>query len=181
MHSLWRGGWLDVGLPASRFTAELPAGSRFDVTALLPPVAFLRTDGRINLDLGALEVAFTIPGTTTPFRVSVGTRASGAITLSGNSLRFGGVTLDEVKVSITSESIPMGERDALVTGLRALVQQYVERSLNDALPAIPIPGFTIPASLGSYGLPVGATLGIRAPSLGNARQRFELRGGFGQR
>lgn len=181
MHSLWRGGWLDVALPASRFSSELPAGSRFDVTALLPPVAFLRTDGRINLDLGALEVAFSIPGTTTPFRVSVGARASGAITLSGNSLRFGGVTLDEVKVSITSESIPMGERDALVTGLRALVQQYVERSLNDALPAIPIPGFTIPASLATYGLPAGATLGIRTPTLGNARQRFELRGGFGQR
>jgi hypothetical protein len=84
-------------------------------------------------------------------------------------------------VSAPSESVPMSERDALVLGLRGLVQQYVERSLNDALPAIPIPGFTIPASLATYGLPAGATLGIRTPSLGNARQRFELRGGFGQR
>ncbi|MDB4929783.1 MAG: hypothetical protein JWM10_2267, partial [Myxococcaceae bacterium] len=181
LHSLWRGGWLDVGVPAARFSSALPAGSRFDVTGLLPPVAFLRTDGRINLDLGALEVAFTIPGASEPFRLSVGARASGAITLSGNTLRFGAVTLDEVKVSITSESIPMSERDALVTGLRALVQQYVERSLNDALPAIPIPGFTIPASLSTYGLPVGAQLGIRTPALATARQRFELRGGFGQR
>ncbi len=181
MHSLWRGGWLDVTLPASRFTTALPASATFAVTALLPPVAFLRTDGRINLDLGALEVAFTIPGAGPPFRISAGARASGAITLSGNSLRFGGVTLDEIKVSITSESIPMSERDGLTAGLRGLVQQYVERSLNDALPAIPIPAFTIPSSLGSYGLPVGAELGIRTPSLGSARQRFELRGGFGQR
>lgn len=181
MHSLWRGGWLDVGLPASRFSSSLPMGSRFDVTALLPPVAFLRPDGRINLDLGALEVAFTIPGAPQPFRISVGARASGAVSLSGNTLRFGGVTLDEVKISVTSESIPMSERDALVMGVRALVQQYAERSLNDALPAIPIPGFTIPESLRSYGLPVGAELGIRSPSLGNARQHFELRGGFGQR
>ena len=181
MHSLWRGGWLDVGLPASRFSSSLPAGSRFDVTGLLPPVAFLRADGRINLDLGALEVAFTMPGLPQPFRISVGARASGAVSLSGNTLRFGGVTLDEVKISVTSESIPMSERDALVMGIRALVQQYAERSLNDALPAIPIPGFTIPESLRSYGLPVGAELGIRSPSLGNARQHFELRGGFGQR
>lgn len=181
MHALWRGGWLDVGVPASRFTTALPEGARLDVTALLPPVAFLRTDGRINLDLGALEIAFTLPGTTDPFRVSAGVRASGAITLSGNSLRFGGVTLDELKVSVTSESIPMDQREALVMALSGLLQQYVERSLNDALPAIPVPAFPIPASLGTYGLPVGAELGIRSPALGSARQHFELRGGFGQR
>jgi hypothetical protein len=181
LHSLWRGGWLDVGLPATRFSSGLPAGSRFDVTGLLPPVAFLRTDGRINLDLGALEVAFTIAGASEPFRLSVGARASGAVTLSGNTLRFGSVTLDEVHVSVSSESIPMSERDALVMGLRGLVQQYVERSLNDALPSIPIPGFTIPSSLATYGLPAGAELGIRSPALAAARQRFELRGGFGQR
>lgn len=181
MHALWRGGWLDVTLPATRFSMDLPAGSRFAITALLPPVAHLRSDGRINLDLGALEVAFSIPGAGDPFRVSAGARASGAISLSGNTLRFGSIALDEIKVSITSESISMSERAALTTGLRGLVQQYVERSLNDALPSIPIPGFAIPSSLGSYGLPVGAELGIRSPSLGNARQRFELRGGFGER
>lgn len=181
MHALWRGGWLDVTMPTAGLTDALPAGSRFEVTGLLPPVAFLRTDGRINLDLGALEVNFVVPGGGDPFRISAGARASGAITLSGNSLRFGGVTLDEVKVSIVSESISMTERAALTTGLRALIQQYVERSLNDALPTIPIPAFTIPSSLGSYGLPVGAELGIRTPTLGSARQRFELRGGFGQR
>lgn len=64
---------------------------------------------------------------------------------------------------------------------RAMGQRLLRLARLAALPAIPVPGFTIPESLRSYGLPGGTALGIRAPTLGSARQRFELRGGFGQR
>lgn len=181
LHALWRGAWLDATLDATTLSSELPAGSNLRVTGLLPPVAHLRDDGRVNLDLGALEVAFVLPGGADPFQVSVGARASGAVTLMGDSLRFGSVTLDETHVSITSESISMAERAALSTAMNMLLQTYVTRSLNDALPTIPIPSFGIPSSLAAYGLPAGAQLGIRSPALTQARQRFELRGGFGQR
>ena len=181
LHALWRGAWLDETLSASALSSMLPAGSTLAVTGLLPPVASLRADGRVSLDLGALEVAFAIPGAGEPFRVSVGARASGAVTLAGNSLRFGSIALDETHVSVTSESISMSDRAALGTAVTALLQTYVTRSLNDALPAIPVPSFPIPASLATYGLPAGAQLGIRSPALSQAGQRFELRGGFGER
>jgi hypothetical protein len=181
LHALWRGAWLDASLDASALSSMLPAGSTLQVTGLLPPVASLRADGRVNLDLGGLEVAFVIPGAGDPFLVSVGARASGAVTLMGDSLRFGSVTLDETHVSVASESISMADREALGVAVTALLQTYVTRSLNDALPTIPIPSFAVPASLATYGLPAGAQLGIRGPALTQARQRFELRGGFGQR
>ncbi len=63
--------------------------------------------------------------------------------------------------------------------MRMILQDIVDRSLNDALPAIPIPGFTIPESLRSYGLPVGRELGITSPALALERGVFVLRGGFG--
>ncbi len=181
LHALWRGAWLNATLNASALSSELPMGSTLTVTGLLPPVAFLRDDGRVNLDLGALEVAFTVPGGAAPFQVSIGARASGAVTLMGDSLRFGSITLDETHVSVSSESITASDRAALSAAATMLLQTYVTRSLNDALPTIPIPSFAIPASLGTYGLPVGAQLGIRSPALTQTRQRFELRGGFGQR
>ncbi len=181
LHALWRGAWLNATLDASALSSELPAGSTLTVTGLLPPVAFLRDDGRVNLDLGPLEVAFTVPGGAAPFQVSIGARASGAVTLMGDSLRFGSVTLDETHVSVSSESITASDRAALSAAATMLLQTYVTRSLNDALPTIPIPSFAIPSSLATYGLPAGAQLGIRSPALTQTRQRFQLRGGFGQR
>jgi hypothetical protein len=65
--------------------------------------------------------------------------------------------------------------------LRPLLQQLANSALNDALPSIPLPTFTIPSSLGPYGLPVGEELGITSPTLTTAPQHFTLRGGFGIR
>ncbi len=181
LHALWRGGWLDQSVSASTLSSMLPAGSMISITGLLPPVAYVRADGRVGLDLGALDATFTVPGAGPPFGISIGARASGAVTLMGDALRFGSVTLDETHVSVQSESITMSDRAALTAAMTTVLQGYVSHSLNDALPTIPIPSFPIPASLGAYGLPAGAQLGIRTPSLGTANQHFDLRGGFGQR
>jgi len=69
----------------------------------------------------------------------------------------------------------------LQTLLQGLAQQLVNQSLNNSLPALPIPGFTIPASLSVYGLPAGKQLGINSPTLSVAPQHFTLRGNFGIR
>ena len=61
----------------------------------------------------------------------------------------------------------------------SLVQRLVDGALNDALPALPIPSFALPDDVGPFGLPVGAELGIRNPSLSPEPQHFVLRGGFG--
>ena len=44
-----------------------------------------------------------------------------------------------------------------------------------------VPGFTIPGSLGQFGLPAGQQLGITNPSLVVQDPHFLLRGGFGVR
>ncbi len=181
LHALWRGGFLDASIPLSRLGDAFPAGTSITVAAALPPVAQLGTGSRVILDLGGLTVTLNLPGVSAPLRVSLGARASAAVTLVGNDLRFGSIMLDELHVSLDTLSITGMERADLVRGLRFVVQDLVERSLNDALPAIPIPGFTIPSSLSSYGLPAGRELGITSPALSVESGRFVLRGGFGLR
>lgn len=181
LHALWRGGFLDTTLPLSRLGDGFPSGTEVTVSGLLPPVAQLGSSNRVILDLGGLTVTVTFPGARSPLRISLGARAGASVTLVGNDLRFGSVTLDELHVSLDSQSITGTEREALVRGLRFVVQDLVERSLNDALPAIPLPGFAIPSSLSAYGLPVGRELGITSPSLSFDAGRFVLRGGFGLR
>jgi hypothetical protein len=56
-----------------------------------------------------------------------------------------------------------------------------ERSLNDSLPQLPVPAFTIPEALAPYGLPAGAKLGIVAPALTLSGRHAVLRGAFGVR
>ena len=71
--------------------------------------------------------------------------------------------------------------ESVAAALRMILQTLVDRSLNDALPAIPIPSFVIPDSLRMYGLPAGRELGITAPALALEQGVFVLRGGFGVR
>ncbi|MEZ4409679.1 MAG: hypothetical protein R3A52_24890 [Polyangiales bacterium] len=181
LHALWRGGFLDASIPLSRLGDAFPAGTNVTVAALLPPVAQLGTGNNVILDLGGLTVSLALPGMSAPLQVSLGARAHATVTLVGNDLRFGGIALDELHVSLDTLSITGMEREDLVRGLRFVVQDLVERSLNDALPAIPIPGFAIPSSLSTYGLPAGRELGITSPSLSFSAGRFVLRGGFGLR
>ncbi len=183
LHALWRGGEFDARVTGgSGLGMSLPMGTAITLSTALPPVASLRTDGRVNLDLGALTVSGSLPGTlSVPLQGTVGARASASVTLVGNDLRFGDVRLDEMHLTLESTSMSAMENENLRMALRGILQNIVDRSLNDALPAIPIPGFRIPDSLRSYGLPVGRELGITSPSLTSQLGRFVLRGGFGVR
>jgi hypothetical protein len=49
-------------------------------------------------------------------------------------------------------------------------------ALNGALPALPIPSFELPTSVGEYGLPAGATLGLASPALSAAIPQLVLSG-----
>jgi hypothetical protein len=62
-----------------------------------------------------------------------------------------------------------------------LLERVMYSAIDGALPAIPIPSFTLPSSLGTYGLPVGAVLGITTPTLSTEPPHFVLRGGFAVR
>ena len=179
LHTLWRGGYFDATLDASRFGSFFPMGSTLALATALPPVASIDGD-RVNLDLGAMTVTIRVPDAP-PISITAGARASTTVTLMGNDLRFGGLRLDEIHLDFNGTSMNATERMALAGSLRMILQDIVDRSLNDALPAIPIPGFTIPDSLRTYGLPAGRELGITAPAVALDQGLFVLRGGFGVR
>lgn len=180
LHTLWRGGFFDATLDASRFGMFFTTGSTITLSTALPPVASIGDDGRVRLDLGAVTASINVAGTA-PIRASIGARATTTVALMGNDLRFTGVRLDELYVGFDDTSMSAMDRTNLSMAMQMILQTIVDRSLNDALPAIPIPGFTIPESLRSYGLPVGRELGITSPALALEQGLFVLRGGFGVR
>jgi hypothetical protein len=111
--------------------------------------------------------------------VTLGAEAHTTVNLSGNDLSFGGIVIDALHVSTDAINLTPQQQQDLESVLMTLLQDIVDESLNDALPALPIPSFTLPASVGAYGLPVGARLGIVSPALQTSPQHFILRGQIG--
>ena len=61
------------------------------------------------------------------------------------------------------------------------LQSVLGSAINNGLPAFPIPTFTLPASVATYGLPAGAQLGIVNPVLTTSGESCVLDGQFGER
>jgi hypothetical protein len=173
LHGLWRGGFFQGAL-------NLGADGTATIDARLPAVAVL--DGsQARLMLGAIRADVTIPGVIDqPLGLTFGGEATASVTLVGDDLSFGNVTLQRLYVSFDT-STSQSERDALENLLTRVLQRVLADAINDGLPAIPIPSFTLPDDLAAYGLPAGAELGITNPVLNTSGQHFVLTGGFGVR
>jgi len=169
LHTLWRAGEFDGALSGVVFETHLP------------PVALIDPAGTVTLQLGGVVGTANVSGLPADLRIALGATAHTTVSLVGDALTFGSITIDELHVSSDALSLDAGQQAMLESMLRPLVQQYVDRALNGSLPALPIPSFTIPSSLGAFGLPVGAQLGITSPSLSVSPQHFLLQGGFGVR
>jgi hypothetical protein len=68
----------------------------------------------------------------------------------------------------------------LTSLLKTLLQRVVDQSLNNSLPALPIPSFQLPSSLQNFGVGPGS-LGLVNPSLGFDSHDFLLTGQLGVR
>lgn len=181
LHTLWRGGLLEADVRADDLGGSLPAGLQAVISGALPPVAAMPTASRVELGIGALTIRLTYPGVfDTPITVVLGAKASTNVRLMGNDLAFDTITVDELFFSTDDVSLDARTRGILEGFFTTLVQSIVDTALNDALPAIPIPSFDLPASLSAYGIPVGTTLGVRSPVLANEPPHFVLRGNFGE-
>lgn len=180
LHALWRANFFDVTLTGAQISG-LPANASIDIEARLPPVATILNNGRVQLQLGAIDLVIQHPELPANLAVRFGADAHATVTLNTatNDLTFGAIVVDQVYVSTDAVNLTSQEQQDLEGALLQLAQELVDQSLNNALPAIPIPTFTIPDSLDDYGLPVGAKLGIKTPSLSIAPQHFTLRGNFG--
>jgi len=180
IHALWRGGLLDASVGGGSL-GGLPDGVAIEVSGGLPPVARVVTSNEVELAIGALQLSITYPGLFDNLLVTVGARARTMTTLMADDLNFGAIRITDLYFSTGTVTLAPATRDLIEDLLRTLVQSIVDTSLNDALPAIPIPTFTLPSSVAPYGLPAGTDMGITGPTLTLEGSHVLLRGGFGTR
>jgi hypothetical protein len=187
LHALWRGGLFDATLTGAQLGNGLPAAAGVQMTTQLPPVAYI--DGSaVELSIGALQLQVTYPGLfggtdamgkpLPPLDVELGARATSTPTLVGNALHFGSLTISELHFSTGDVSLDSMTTQVLTSLLRGLVQQVIDQSLNNSLPALPIPSFQLPSSLQTFGVGPGK-LGLTNMSLGFDPNDFVLRGQLG--
>ena len=181
-HALWRGGFFDATIGSSSLGGGLPDGMEAELFTGLPPVAQVVSSDRVELALGSVSVRLAYPDLfATPINVTLGARATLAAHLVGDDMVFDGFMIDELFFSTDIASLDMATRDIIEGFFTRLLERVLSEALNDALPAIPIPSFELPASLATYGLPAGAELGIVSPSLALESPHFVLRGNFAVR
>jgi hypothetical protein len=174
LHGLWRGGF---------FQASLNFGSSGSavIDGRLPAVAAISSNNTASLMLGGISAQITIPGViNNPIPILFGGRATASVTLVGDTLSFGNFTLDQLYVSF-SASLTQTQRNAMQNFLRTVLQDVLADAINDGLPAFPIPSFELPPSVGTFGLPAGADMGITNPVLSASGSHYVLTGGFGRR
>ncbi len=180
LHALWRGGMFEATFTGADIDPDLPAEARAEIVTRLPPVAQI-IGSQVEIHLGGIEASVEHPDLPENLQVSLGATVRTSVSLNGNDLAFSGLSIEELYISSDALALSGADQQQLEDMLRPLLQQLANSALNDALPSIPLPTFTIPSSLGPYGLPVGEELGITTPTLTTAPQHFTLRGGFGIR
>lgn len=182
LHALWRAQFFDASITGDTLSGDLPDGSRIDLSMDLPPVLVLKGKNKVELHLGAARLGLVYPGVfDDPLTVGLGAVGFTGIIINGDALQFTNIQLSELYFSPEGVSLDDNSRDVLEGFLRTLVQGLIDRSLNNALPSLPIPSFDLPASMTQYGLPANAELGIIQPTLDNSTTHYTLDGAFGLR
>jgi hypothetical protein len=172
LHALWRGGYLQATLNIGGGTAM--------IDSWLPPVAAIGANNTAELELGGVAATLTIPGVIDqPINIMFGGHANATVSMNGNDLTFGNLQLDKLYVSF-QVTLSQAQRDAMSNFLQSAIADVLSASLNNGLPAFPIPSFTLPASVATYGLPAGAQLGIVNPVLTTSNAHCVLDGAFGK-
>jgi hypothetical protein len=169
LHALWRGGMFDATLDAGGATAALAAG--------LPPVVTMNGADRVEIALGDVAVNLDIPNVfPEPVPMLIGMRGSMRYQRVGDDISFDDFRIDELFFTSLQVAIDAENRDLIEGFLAEVLENVVGTALNDALPALPIPSFDLPASLSQFGLPAGLELRINAPALTAARPQILLLG-----
>ncbi len=180
LHSLWRGGLFHANIGSALFGDEVPDGTSVMLQTQLPPLAVLEGDDSATIMLGGLRMSLAYPGLfDQPIFLNLGATATTRINLNGDELSFEDITIDEFHFSPEEVSLTEDTRDILEDFLRGLIQDVIDQSLNAALPSLPIPSFTIPASMATYDLPAGESFGVTGPSMEQTIRHIILRGEFG--
>lgn len=179
--SLWRGGLLDTRLPVGGSDLSDPGAPYARISATLPFLVGPATAGRVAIDFGAVDIDLVIPALfAAPVHTVMIGHGTVPVSIAGDSLRFGAVTLEPLTVNTEGTALPDVIRRSLEESLRLLLAD-VATGLFTSFPPIPTPSFTLPPSSSAYGLPAGQVIGLTAPVLTVENGRLVTRGAFGPR
>lgn len=182
LHALWKGGFFDALIDGQTLGGSFPAGAEVSLSTNLPPVIENLSNRDVKLMLGAMQAEIVYPGIFDDgINVTLGATATTRAQIVGDELSFSNINISELVFSTPDVSLEASTRAVIENFLRSLLQTVIDSSLNNALPALPIPGFEIPQSLGQYNLPVGSELSITNPSLDTTSRHYILDGNFGVR
>lgn len=184
LHTLWRGGLFDATISSNAIGSTFPPGTAIEISTALPPVAQLNGPRELDLMLGAMRMSIVYPGLfDEPVEMYIGALAHTGVDVaqvgSNATLNFSNIVISELYFSPIDITLDAQSRAVLEGFLRDVLQDLIDTSLNNALPALPIPSFTLPTTLNTYGLPGGSALGIRNPELGGGGLHLQIKGNFG--
>ena len=181
MHSLWRAGYFDVMLASGALNGAVPVGAALRSTAQLPPAVRLRSDGQLEIALGPLAVHLDDPAVlSTALDATIGGRVSCALRLDGDDANVESCAVEDFHVSTTA-SLDTAAAASVELMLRGVLAAMLERGATDALPALPLQAFRLPASLTTFGLPAGHLLAPTNLGLATMSPHLVVRATFGIR
>ena len=106
-------------------------------------------------------------------------RASLRFFQTGNDIAFDDFQIEELHLTSDQVSLDPSSKQIIEAFLARVLERVIATALVDALPALPIPSFTLPLSLSDYNLPGGAEFGLTSPALSAVLPFFLVTGGLG--
>ena len=175
MHALWR---------AAFFKASLELGEAGDTTVSidtgLPPVVTVAGTDDAELSLGNVTASLHDPQLfPDPIELAIGLRARLRVAASAEEVAFHDFALEEIYLTSFSVSLDTETREILEDLFGDILSEMIEQALVEALPALPVPSFTLPEAVAEYGLPEGAELGLEEANLSMESPFVMLRGALG--
>lgn len=181
LHALWRAGYFDTILTAGALNGAVPAGAALVTTATLPPVTRIRSDARVEIALGAMQISLEYSELfANPLQGEVAGRVSCSSQLAGDALTLGACTVDEFHFA-ADRPLDAATTLQVETVAANVVSAMLATAGQNALPVLPTPAFRLPVSFATYGLPSAGSLGLVVPALTTAAPHYIVRGNLGIR
>ena len=180
---LWESGYLDLSEAVVEYLGGVDlVGTEVSVQLLAPPVIYGTSDGKIRVGVGPLEGRGSIPFIgigDLVFRASAtiegraGLNVNQELYLTDASVIDFDLALDEVPIGASGTS-------DFEEGVRDLLTNVINSTLQSFLPSIPIPTFVMPAEYGRFGVPANTRLGLLSADLDVQERDVEFTGEFGE-
>lgn len=179
----WEAGYLDLSEAVVEYLGGVDlVGTEVTVQLLAPPAFSGTADGKIRIGVGPLEGRGSIP------LIGVGELVfRAAAVIEGR----GGLNVNQelyltdasvVQFDLALDGVPIGASGTsdFEDGVRELLTNVINSTLQSFLPTIPIPAFVMPEAYGRYGVPANTTLGLITGALDVSERDVEFVGEFGE-